>query len=184
MAYKDKEKEKEYNKEYRELNKDKVKEYQKEWYQLNKEKIGEKNKDYQKEYFQLNKEKLIEKAIEYQTNRRKIDNLFKLKINIRSSISNSFRNNGYTKKSRTHQILGCSFEEFKLHIENQFQSWMNWDNYGKYKKDTFNYGWDLDHIIPTSIATTENELIKLNHYTNLQPLCSKVNRDIKRDSNQ
>lgn len=37
------------------------------------------------------------------------------------------------------------------------------------------------HIIPISSATNEEELIKLNHYTNLQPLCSKVNRDIKKD---
>jgi len=27
---------------------------------------------------------------------------------------------------------------------------------------------------------TEEDVIKLNHYTNLQPLCSKINRDIKR----
>jgi hypothetical protein len=195
MAYKDKEKQKEYYKKYFQLNKEKKKEYlreyrnlnkekAKEYRNLNKEKLSEKAKEYKKKYFQLNKEKLVEKSNEYRNNRRKIDNLFKLKQNISSSISKSFRNNGYTKKSRTHQILGCSFEEFKLHIEKQFQPWMNWDNYGKYKIDTFNYGWDIDHIIPTSIATTENELIQLNHYTNLQPLCSKVNRDIKKDSNQ
>ena len=39
----------------------------------------------------------------------------------------------------------------------------------------------MDHIIPISIAETEEDIIRLNHYTNLQPLCSKVNRDIKRD---
>jgi hypothetical protein len=58
---------------------------------------------------------------------------------------------------------------------------MNWDNYGKYKKDTFNYGWDIDHIIPMSSATTIEGIYELNYYTNLKPLCSKVNRDIKRD---
>jgi len=44
----------------------------------------------------------------------------------------------------------------------------------------FNYGWDIDHIIPISSAKTEDDIIKLNHYTNLQPLCSKLNRHIKR----
>ena len=58
---------------------------------------------------------------------------------------------------------------------------MNWDNQGLYNME-LNYGWDLDHIIPLSSATTEEEIIKLNHYTNLQPLCSRVNRDIKRDN--
>lgn len=43
------------------------------------------------------------------------------------------------------------------------------------------YGWGMDHIIPISYAKTEEDVIKLNHYTNLQPLCSFVNRVIKRD---
>ena len=34
-----------------------------------------------------------------------------------------------------------------------------------------NHGeWHLDHIIPLAIAKTEEEIIKLNHYTNFQPL--------------
>jgi hypothetical protein len=32
-----------------------------------------------------------------------------------------------------------------------------------------------------SSAKNEDDIIKLNHYTNLQPLCSKFNRDIKKD---
>jgi len=57
---------------------------------------------------------------------------------------------------------------------------MNWDNQGLYSKNRFNIGWDLDHIIPISSAKTEEDVIRLNHYTNFQPLCSKINRDIKR----
>jgi len=40
---------------------------------------------------------------------------------------------------------------------------MSWKNYGR-------KGWEIDHIIPLSSATTKEELIKLCHYTNLQPL--------------
>jgi len=76
--------------------------------------------------------------------------------------------------------LGCSFEEFKLYLESKFEKWMNWDNYGKYNGE-INYGWDIDHIIPLSSAKIEEEIYKLSHYTNLQPLCSKFNRDIKKD---
>jgi len=57
---------------------------------------------------------------------------------------------------------------------------MTWDNYGLYNGDLY-YGWDIDHIMPISIAKTKEKIIKLNHYKNLQPLCSKINRDIKRD---
>ena len=56
--------------------------------------------------------------------------------------------------------LFCS----KLKRENIY-----WENYGLYNGE-LNYGWDIDHIIPISTAKTEEEIIKLNHYTNLQPL--------------
>jgi hypothetical protein len=55
---------------------------------------------------------------------------------------------------------------------------MNWGNRGKYNGE-FNYGWDLDHIIPICSAKNDAEVYELNHYKNFQPLCSKVNRDIK-----
>ena len=58
---------------------------------------------------------------------------------------------------------------------------MNWKNWGKYDGNEKS-GWDIDHIIPISSAKTEDDILKLNHYTNLQPLCSYINRYIKRDS--
>jgi hypothetical protein len=58
---------------------------------------------------------------------------------------------------------------------------MNWDNRGLYN-GTPEYGWDIDHMIPSCSAKTEEELIQLNHYSNLQPLCSYINRDIKRNN--
>jgi hypothetical protein len=87
------------------------------------------------------------------------------------------------KTSGTFNILGIDKKGFIKHLESLWEPWMNWDNYGLYKKDTFNYGWDIDHIVPSSTAITEEDIYKLNHYTNLRPLCSKVNRDIKRNLN-
>ncbi len=57
---------------------------------------------------------------------------------------------------------------------------MTWVNYGRYNGE-LDFGWDIDHIIPISSATTEEEVLKLNHYKNLQPMCSKMNRDIKKN---
>lgn len=138
-------------------------------------------KEYNKKYRENNIENNKEYYKEYQKQRKKNDQIFRLTCNIRSRINISLKKNGYKKNTKTHKILGCSFEDFKQHIESQFEDWMNWDNKGLYNGE-FNYGWDIDHIIPLSSATTEEELIKLNHYTNLQPLCSKVNRDIKKDN--
>jgi hypothetical protein len=97
----------------------------------------------------------------YVKNKKQIDPLFRLTAIIRTAIRNSITKRGYTKASRTHEILGCSFEDFKNYIEIQFSKGMNWENKNL---------WHLDHIIPISSAKSENELIKLNHYTNFQPL--------------
>ena len=161
------------NKTYYENNTDKIKEY----YKLNKENILTKVKIYRKN----NKERIRDKNNLYFNQQYTDNNLFKISKIIRNSISKSLKQNGYTKKSKTYEILGCSFEKFKEHLESQFEPWMNWKNYGLYNGE-LNYGWDIDHVIPNSSAKTEDEVITLNHYSNLQPLCSKVNRDIKRDN--
>ena len=61
---------------------------------------------------------------------------------------------------------------------------MNWENYGTPKDGIIapNKSWDIDHIKPLSSFKTEQELLKLNHYTNLRPLCSHYNRFVKRDN--
>lgn len=187
-------KNKEKKKEYYLLNREKIKEKQKDnrvKYRLNnKEKIKEKHKEYRiknkekiKQYYIDNKERDRERINEYRRNHRKLkrenDPLYKLVCNIRCLVSNSLRYRGYSKKSKTYQILGCSFEEFKLYLESKFEVWMSWDNYGKYNGE-LNFGWDIDHIIPISKAITEEEIINLNHFENLQPLCSYTNRHIKK----
>ena len=53
------------------------------------------------------------------------------------------------------------------YIENQFKEGMSFDNHGE---------WELDHKIPVSSANSEDEIIKLNHYTNFQPLWKLENR--------
>jgi len=167
------EKKREVGKQRYQQNKEKVLIYQKQRYQQNKEKI----KGSVSEYRKNNKEKIND----WRRNRRKNDRLFNLMCNYRSRISGILKERGYRKKSKTYQILGCSFEEFKEHLEKQFEPWMNWDNYGKYNGE-LNFGWDIDHVIPQSSAKTEDELLQLNHYTNLKPLCSYINRDIKRNN--
>jgi hypothetical protein len=111
--------------------------------------------------------------------RLKTDPLFKLSCNVRTLVRESIKR-GYTKKSKkTEEILGCNFEDLKQYFENLFEPWMSWENYGKYNGD-LNYGWDIDHIIPLRVGKSDEEILKLNHYTNLQPLCGYTNRHIKR----
>ena len=118
---------------------------------------------------------------EYSRNRYNTDLMFKLRRSCRNLIKLAFRNKKSEKLLKTEIILGCTYEEFKTHIESQFENWMTWENKGLYNGE-FNYGWDIDHIVPLSSAENYEDLVKLNHYSNLRPLCSKVNRDIKRNN--
>jgi hypothetical protein len=115
--------------------------------------------------------------------KRMEDPLYKLKISFSRRLNKYLRRGRVDKSSNAPYFLdklGCSFEDFKIHLESKFEHWMNWDNYGLYNGE-LNYGWDIDHVIPLSIADSEEEVYKLSHYTNLQPLCSRINRDIKKD---
>lgn len=169
-----KDKSKGYNKKYRDKNKDKIKSYKLTEEQKIKKKI------YTKKWLDENKEQVKIQKNNYKIKKIKNDVLFSLKHNINTSILYHLRNFGSSKKSRTQEILGCSFDDFKIYLESKFEEWMNWENRGLYNGE-LKYGWDIDHIIPISTAKTEEDVIELSHYTNLQPLCSKINRDIKRD---
>lgn len=167
-----------YQKNYKEKTKEKTKEYQKEylkkWRLNNKEKMVE----YHKNYYKQNKKVIIESHKKYNKEKRFKEPLFRLKESIRANINSGIKRKGFKKSLKTIEILGCSFENFKNHLESNFETWMSWNNYGLYNGQ-LNYGWDIDHIIPLYSAEKEVDVIKLNHYTNLQPLCSKVNRDLK-----
>lgn len=164
-------------KRYNEANKDLIKEKKKLWRQKNIDTI----KKREKKYRDNNKEKIKNRVNANFNKKYKTDFSFKLKVNIKNLIKATFKNKNYNKSSKTQKILGCNITDFKLYLESKFEPWMNWDNHGKYNGQ-LNYGWDLDHIIPISSATNEEEFLKLNHFTNFQPLCSKINRVIKRSN--
>jgi len=144
----------------------------KEYHHKNKEKISIKSKIYRKNnrnYFnQKNKEwnKKTKYSSIYQKQRLKNDYFFKFKHSVRTLLRISITKQGFTKKSKTYNILGCTHSEFIIYIENKFTKNMSWNNYGK---------WHLDHIKPISLAKDESEVISLNHYTNFQPMWAKDN---------
>ena len=83
---------------------------------------------------------------------------------LKKNFSNKIRKFLKQKKSESClQYLGCSFEEFKAYLESLFLEGMTWENYGP-------KGWHIDHKIPLSSASSLDEVISLNHYTNLRPL--------------
>jgi hypothetical protein len=168
-----KEKRAEYTKQYRKLNVEKLKKYMddnKERFCKAKQKYYKENKTIilkrNKQYHLANKEKRNIFLKQYAFNKRKNDIMFKFKHNVRMLILTSFKRKNHRKKSKTADILGCSIEEFKSHIERQFTKGMSWEKLGDIH---------LDHIIPLATAKTEEDVIKLNHYTNFQPLWANDN---------
>lgn len=175
------------DREYRIKNAEKVKLYSQEHYKNNKQK----RKEQQNKHYTENKEQYRKRGIErYKKNKKDIDE--KRRIRLREKykndsvyrITNALRCGVYRaiktgkKIKRTLDLLGCSVEELKCHIESQFEAGMTWDNWSN--GDGF---WNLDHIKPvTSFDFSKPESWEqCFHYTNLQPLWWRENVFEKRD---
>lgn len=86
----------------------------------------------------------------------------------RRRISNMVRTQGKNCGLRTQELIGCSYEQFKKHIEKQFKRGMSWDNKGQ---------WHIDHIRPLASfdLLKPEEQRRAFHFTNCQPLWNKDN---------
>lgn len=152
------------NKEWYSNHKEEMKKYNKKYYKQNKEKIITNVKKYRKN----NLKRMIKKQEDYNNKKRKEDKLFRLKTNIRNTINRSFTRKEYQKNKHTEEIIGCSIDFFITYIINTYK-----ENYG--------YEWDgiepihIDHKRPLKYATTEEEVMRLCNYKNLQLLKAKDN---------
>lgn len=185
---------KQYEKEYAKRNKDKIflakQQYRethaeqlslskKKWRSENKEQVAavladwyskntDKKKQYEEEYVRRNKQKVLAYRSEYKRNRQQSDPLFALMIRIRRLIGVSLKRRTFSKKSRTHSYLGCSFQELEIHLQKTFI-----ENYGRLPLDHENL--HIDHVVPCASVSSEEELIRLQHFSNLQWLLAEDN---------
>jgi len=154
-------------------NRDSVKQQAKEWRENNKERKMELDRKYAKR----NKEKLLAYTKEwrktsgyYNKQHQAImsDPLLKFKATVGSLIRGSFKRGveGVNKQGRTEEILQCSLEFFLQYIQSKFTEGMTLENHGE---------WHLDHIVPLATAKSAEDIVRLNHYTNFQPLWAKDN---------
>jgi hypothetical protein len=156
-------------KKYKSENKEKIKESNSKW--------NSENKLYYQEYRKIweveNYDKILEKRRRFKENnpgynnnynkqRKQEDVLFRLKTNMRTSVNRYLK----YKSDKTFDIVGCSPKFLKEHLESQVLEGMTWDNRSE---------WHIDHIIPLSSAKNDEEVYKLCHYSNLQPLWAEDN---------
>jgi hypothetical protein len=113
-----------------------------------KEGFNESRREYNKKYLQQ---------------ARISDKQVALRDNLRSRIRTALKAQNQVKSTKTLELIGCSIEELRKHLENLFTEGMMWQNYGM---------WHIDHKKPCSLfdLTQESEQKACFHYTNLQPL--------------
>jgi len=163
--YENQEHSKQKHKEYAEKNKDRLKEYFKGYYQENKEHIQANNKkNYDENWEEWNKRHYQN----YKKPKYHNDENYRLKECIAARIRGALLH-GY-KSASTMELIGCTIDELKQHLEKQFLPGMTWDNHAI-------TGWHIDHIIPCDNfdLIKEEEQKKCFHYINLQPLWYKEN---------
>jgi len=177
----------EYQKQYRLANRDRLYSYKQNYNDLHKEERNSKQKKYYlnhkneiahytKQYQLKHSERLREIAREYRkTHRQEYNERSRQRLlnNINHRITHLLRtrlNKAVSRKSKKASVtnlLGCSIDALRVHLESQFKQGMSWDNRGMGNK-----GWHIDHIIPCNNfdLTNYEEQRVCFHWSNLQPM--------------
>ena len=130
----------------------------------------EANLDYQKSYYQENREDVIAQKVEYNRNRLANDPIYRQVENTRVNLRHILKGRG--NHAPTLELLGCTGEEWRAHLESTFKPGMSWENHGKGEGK-----WEVDHIMPVSSFDQEDHLQQLIcwNYRNTQALWSHEN---------
>lgn len=127
----------------------------------------ERNK-YSRNYQQTNKDRLRIYYLDRHYQRLNNNVHYRLLHNLRANITSAFDKR--YKSGKAIDLVGCSIDFLKKHLESQFKENMTWENYGK-------GGWHIDHRKPccTFDLTDPIEQRKCFHWSNLQPLWEEEN---------
>lgn len=158
----------------REKHREKRLQMTRDWRERSKEHL----KAYYKKHHKNNREKIRDKVREKYSS----DPQYALIVKARCHISYAFKRLKFKKTSKTAKLLGCDWETLKRHIESQFYGDMTWESFQQ-KNHIGTSMVEIDHIIPISSAKTEEDVMRLSHYTNLRPMWWWQNRE-KRDKIQ
>jgi hypothetical protein len=163
-------------------NKDRKKAYDKKRYQKNIEKHQESSRL----YYQKNKRIYADRNRKNSAEKYKNNPVFKIRNRVSCEIKRALKKNNSSKNG--HSVLDFipySIRDLKVYLENQFEPWMTWNNWGKYDPKIWNdndqstWTWQIDHIIPQSklpyTTMTDNNFQICWALSNLRPLSAKQN---------
>ena len=189
-----------YTQKYYNDNKENLKNYRDKYYINNKEDILKKSKEYNskpeikrkkqqynEQYF--SKPETKQKRQQYnehycskpenkkrQNQNRKYKRQINLSFRLNDTISSSVRRSLHSNKQGNHweTLVGYTQKQLKQHLEQQFEPWMSWYNYGN-KKGC----WSIDHKIPVSLYNIADyncdDFNKCWALSNLRPLNQSYN---------
>lgn len=140
-------------------------------------------KNSQKRIKNLSEEKIIKRRMQAKNRIKKID---KIRQTVTSNILNALKKRGSSKNGKSiFNHLPYTLFELKSHLENLFESWMSWNNHGKYNalnwddNDSGTWTWQIDHIIPHSkfryLSLDSSDFLACWSLNNLRPLAAKRN---------
>ncbi len=119
--------------------------------------------------YQKNNSKQVKEKRNYRHNKKyNNDHLYKMKTLVRNRMKIFLKSKKMNINKKIFEIVGCTPDELKKHIESQFKEGMSWENHSL-------NGWHIDHIIPLNTCETLDDVYRLSHYTNLQPLWCNEN---------
>jgi hypothetical protein len=161
---------------YQANNPEKVAQYQREYYAKNRARILERRAELRKTEDRKQKEKdrakkwVRENPDRHRMHRRKLDRHRPTEHKIAQSIRHRVRRvlAGNVKSGKTIDLLGCTWTEFRKHIESMWLDGMSWEN----RKD-----WHIDHIIPCSafdLSNPKHQAICF-HHRNMRPIWAEEN---------
>ncbi len=142
-------------------NPDKHRKSHNKWVDNNRDTVNRLNKESR----ERNKEIFLKRKRERQKEIFDNNPIIRMGHNIRCLINSSFKRGkrGFKKSNKTEEIIGCSIEFLVNYILSLCPEGVGIEDFSK-------FGYHIDHIIPLSRAKTKEDIVRFNHYTNLQPL--------------
>jgi|ERR1700722_529132 len=170
----------------RKNNPEKVRAKDRERYHKSKDKTRERRIKNARTAREKNREERNKKANAIRKEKRKNDPAFKLRDIVSRSVLNALKKAGSSKKGQScMKYLPFSETDIVIHIQKQFEPWMNWSNHGIYDYRTWDdnnsstWTWQLDHIIPQSklpsVSMEDENFKKCWALDNLRPYSAKLN---------
>ncbi len=144
---------------WRVKNKEKQAQVKKQWAEKNRVKLRAAHKRWRDKNLVVERARVRNWAKSRGT--RKYSSTARLARTCRKRVWDALR--GVVKSARTFDLIGCSAEELKKHMEARFLPGMTWENYGQ---------WHVDHVKACANfdLTKPEEQRTCFHYSNLQPL--------------